>query len=336
MSVVFLLTMNSFLSVKSLNKQVAMQNIWLSIIMPTYNGEKYLRYALNSIENQELTGVEVIAIDDCSTDQTISILENYQHKIPLRVETRKSGNWVSNTNYALSLAKGNYICFLHQDDMWLPQRLSILKKITSEYPEIGLFLHASVFVNAQGNVLGTWNCPLPAYPKIMPSELLIKRLLTQNFISIPGTLFKRNILDQIEKMDETLWYTADWDLWLSMASKTDAVYLPNPLSAFRIHANSQTATRSFNTDDFKKQLESVFQKHFSKIEQSKSKKNIREIAEFSIELNTSLAKILHKEKVNYLDLIALFLKITPFGWYRFFRDSRILERVLPRLKVKLK
>ena len=51
-------------------------------------------------------------------------------------------------------------------------------------------------------------------------------------------------------LDETLWYTADWDLWLKLAAAGPTVYLPRPLAAFRVHPESQTATRSRSADDF--------------------------------------------------------------------------------------
>ena len=99
-----------------------MRSPWLSVIMPTYNGASYLSAALESIAIQLEKDIEVIVVDDGSTDRTISIIRAYTHRFPLRiVERNHSGNWVANTNMGLSLARGEYVSFLHQDDSpWLP------------------------------------------------------------------------------------------------------------------------------------------------------------------------------------------------------------------------
>src|SRR4051812_48632691 len=91
---------------------------WLSVVIPTYNGERYLPATLESVKGQDLSGLELIAIDDGSSDSTVDILENYRDTLPLQIiRGARSGNWVKSTNRALSLAHGEYACFLHQDDL---------------------------------------------------------------------------------------------------------------------------------------------------------------------------------------------------------------------------
>ena len=314
-----------------------MRNPWLSIICPVYNGEKFLPQTLDSIAIQQDKEIECICIDDGSTDSTLAILESFQHKIPIKVVHKNNRNWVANTNHAIQIAKGEYLCFLHQDDIWVSERLSKLRSITKKHPEIGLIIHPSVFISETGLSLGTWNCPLPSYPAITPSQMLIERLLIQNFISIPGTLFKKGIVTQTEGMNEVLWYTADWDFWLQIANKTDAIYIPSLLSGFRIHPNSQTVLGSIHTIDFQKQLEFVLYKHIDKLMVTKSKKEkILKTAEFSIQINVTLAKILHHDKANYLRILFSFLNLGLAQSFHYFRDSRILERIIPRFKENLR
>lgn len=76
-----------------------MSNPWLSVLIPTYNGEKYLAKALNSIAIQDDFDIECLAIDDGSTDETLAILKYFQTQIPLKIVTREpQKNWVANTN----------------------------------------------------------------------------------------------------------------------------------------------------------------------------------------------------------------------------------------------
>ncbi|MEM7592684.1 MAG: glycosyltransferase family 2 protein, partial [Cyanobacteria bacterium P01_A01_bin.83] len=97
---------------------------WLSVIIPTYNGSKYLAAALNSIVVQQEQDLECVVIDDGSTDNTLEIVEQYQQKLKIKLITKaRQGNWVASTNQALKVANGVHACFLHQDDLWLEGRL---------------------------------------------------------------------------------------------------------------------------------------------------------------------------------------------------------------------
>jgi glycosyltransferase involved in cell wall biosynthesis len=314
-----------------------MKQPWLSILIPTYNGAKYLPFALDSIVAQNDLDIECIVVDDGSTDATLAILKDYQHKLPLKiVDRQRQGNWVTNTNYALSLASADYVCFLHQDDIWLRGRLKTFKNLIATYPEINLFLHSSQFIDRQGNYLGLWQCPLPKSPRIADANTVIEKLLIQNFIAIPAPIFKREIALQVGGLDEHLWYTADWDFWLKIVASGQTLYYPKPLAAFRVHPNSQTIARSSSLDDFRQQLEVVAQKYFELWTADRTKKKaVWKVACFSIEVNTTLAGAIHDRKTNFFKLFYSFLALGVPGWYRYLSDSRIWERVFARLRARL-
>ena len=100
---------------------------WLSVVVPTYNGAAHLAEALESIRVQSDDGIEVIAVDDGSTDATPDILERFARSMPLRVvRSDHVGNWVAVTNRGLRMALGAYCSFLHQDDLWMPGRMDAL------------------------------------------------------------------------------------------------------------------------------------------------------------------------------------------------------------------
>jgi glycosyltransferase involved in cell wall biosynthesis len=315
-----------------------MKNPWLSVIIPTYNGEKYLASALDSIVKQADLEIECIVVDDGSTDDTIGIIKSYQTQISLTlIQRERQGNWVINTNYGLKIANADYVCFLHQDDIWLANRLKIIKNLIIKHSEVNLFLHSSQFVDLAGNFLSIWKCPLSSYPKIIDSNTMIEKLLIQNFISIPAPIFKRNIALKVGGLDEKLWYTADWDFWLKIAGHGTTIYYPQPLSCFRVHPNSQTIKRSSNINDFRQQLEKVLEKHFETWEASENtKKSLFKIANFSIDVNTTLAGIIHGEKVNLIKLIFSFIWLGFPGWSQYLYNSRIIDRVYARIKTKLR
>ena len=305
--------------------------------MPIYNGEGYLATALDSIVAQSDNDIEIIAVDGDSTDNTLSILRSYRETLPIQIFQReRTSNWVMKTNQALSQARGEYVCFLHHDDCWLEGRLKVMKQLARQFPDVSILLHPSYYLDQNGNRLGLWKCPLPPSPHIIKPELMMERLLVQNFISIVAPIFKRETAIQAGGMNEGLWYTADWDFWLNLASRSVILYFPRPLSGFRIHPTSQTISQSSQEMDFRNQLDFVTDKYFGIWDApSPLKKKVRKVTEFSNRVNTALAQTVHGRSNHLASLLKAFLVLGPSGWNRYLRDSRILERVSARVKVGL-
>jgi GT2 family glycosyltransferase len=305
---------------------------WLSVIIPTYNGTKYLASALNSVVVQQDEQIECIVIDDGSTDNTLSIVASYQDQLNIKLITQaRQGNWVANTNHALSVASSKYACFLHQDDLWLEGRLQNLKNAIAVYPQATLYLHDAVFIDGKGKPLGLWQCPFAKQEQVISLAQIKEKLLVQNFIAIPTPIFNRQTALDVGALNSELWYTADWDFWLKLASLGETYYIPKPLAAFRVHGDSQTIRRSSSVAEFRQQMRSVVDQHLD----TKPKSEVAKVAFFSTEVNTTLAAMVHGESPNLVKLGLNFLALGPMGWRRYWQDSRIQERVSARLKAKL-
>jgi len=308
---------------------------WLSVIMPTYNGQRYLAAALDSLVEQGDDRFEVIAVDDGSTDGTLDILGQYARKMPLRVERRAHvGNWVANTNLGLALASGEYACVLHQDDCWLPGRLTTLSAMLDRAPDAVLALSPSRYIDQASRTLGIWRCPLPRHGRPLPPALVVERLLVQNFVSMPAPVFRRQAALELGGLSPDLWYTADWDLWLKLAAFGPTLYTPQPLSCFRVHGQSQTIRSSIAGDEFRRQLETVWPDHAGRWEAGgrELSSSARRAARFSIEVNVALAAAFHGRRGGLADLLLRGLCLGPRSWYRYLRDSRLLERVAARCR----
>jgi glycosyltransferase involved in cell wall biosynthesis len=307
---------------------------WLSVIMPTYNGAAYLRQTLASMEGQADDQVEILAVDDGSSDATIAILRDSSQRLPLRILARQRvGNWVANTNFGLAQARGRYACFLHQDDLWLPGRLRQLRRLVDRQPQTAMVLHPSRYIDAQGRDLGAWHSPLRAGH--IDAGPMVEQLLVQNFIAVPAPLFAREAALQVGGLDEALWYTADWDFWLKLAATGPTTYYPRPLAAFRIHSASQTAQGVARAAEMRSQIETVLTRHLPLWEAAHPHcREVGRAARLSLEVNYALAVCAAGARASWLRLASSFLTLGPTGWYRFFRDSRIVERVAARLRAK--
>ena len=307
------------------------------MIVPTYNGQSYLHAALEGIVAQGDDRIEVLAIDDGSTDRTLAILDEYTTRLPLEVIPRPHfGNWTTTTNIALSRARGDHACFLHQDDCWLPGRLEVLKRLLTEHPRAALFLHPSWFIDVEGRRVGRWRCPLPRDGRPVASDFVLERLLVQNFISIPAPLFRRETVLALGGLDETLWYTADWDLWLKLVATGETVHWPEPLSCFRIHPLSQTVRASSQSARFRSQMERVFERHMARWKPSRRrvKRQVAKAGRFSAAVNTAMVAHFHGQRAHLGRLAWQALALGPGGWRRFLRDSRIVERTRARLRTR--
>jgi len=306
---------------------------WLSVLLPTYNGCAYLASALESVAAQGDPDIEIIAVDDGSTDTTVAVLQSYAGRLPLRIfQTGKIGKWAANTNYALGYARGEHLCLLHQDDLWLPGRLGVLKRLLRNHPGAVMLLHPSWYIDAAGRRVGFWPCPLPAGRPLPPAAVL-GRLLVQNFIAAPAPLFRKDAAAGVGGLDPDLWYATDWDLWLKLAAAGPTVYHPRPLTAFRIHTASQSLVCSKRVETVERELTTVLEKHLRVWERlAPEEPAVRRAASFSVEVNSQLLGWYHGHSPRRVALLRRFLALGPAAWHRYFHDSCVVARVLARLR----
>ena len=311
-----------------------MTSPWLSVLMPTYDGASYLRAALDSVAAEGDPGIQCIAVDDGSTDDTVAILDGYRDRLDLEiVERPHAGNWVANTNLALQRARGEFACLLHQDDVWLPGRLKAIKNAVAGNPSVDLFLHPSWFIDSQGRRLGPWCCPLPKTPAVLDAATILPRLLVQNFLAIPAPVFRTATAREIGGLDEALWYTADWDFWLKLSAAGRTLCLSDRLACFRVHPEAQTNRRSIDIADYRRQHELVLQRHLSTLEiDERGRRAVRNCAKLSIAVNTMLAGRYHGTHPSLTTPAMAMLRAGPLGVWRYFHYSRIYERVSARRK----
>jgi hypothetical protein len=230
------------------------------------------------------------------------------------------------------LASADHVCWLHQDDLWLPGRANAVRTWISAAPDAALHLAPSAIVDRDANNLGLWRCPLPGGRRL-ERDMVIRRLIVQNFIAAPAPVFRRQAWLACGGMDEELWYTGDWDAWLKLASTGPVIYHDQVTTAFRIHEGSQTVAGSRDLADFKSQMETVLDRHLPRVS---GDRKIGLIARTSIAINTALAASARGQAGALWQPIAKLMRLGPAGTYHYLRDSRIVERVVPRLRANLR
>ncbi len=307
---------------------------WLSAIVPSHNGERWLAAALQSVVDQNDPGIEVIVIDSSDTPDSLEIVERYADRLAIRACRR--GDllpWMDKTNFAAAVARGDWICMLHQDDLWLPGRSAAVRRWLAAAPAGVMHLHPSYIVDDAGRRRGLWRCPLPDAGAAVPPQLLLERLLVQNFIAIPAPTIRREAYLAVGGLDAQLWYTADWDLYLKLAAAGEVHYHDQALACYRIHGSSLTSSGSRNLDDFRAQMQTVVERHGARL--GAAGRRVRRTAMASIEVNVALAAASQGKFAPLPTAMARILALGPCGMRSYLHASRIVERAYPRLRARL-
>lgn len=308
-----------------------MSTPWLSVVMPTYNGEHYLRETFASLAEQDEGGFECVVIDGGSTDATRDIIDEYARRVPVRLFTRPElPNWVSKTNFGFAQATAPYVCMLHHDDVWRPGRVAAVRRALDRHPDATLVLHSALLIDSTGRRVGQWRCPLLTEPKVYDASELLEHLMVQNFIAIPSPTFRREAALAVGGIDGSLWYTGDWDFYLKLARTGATVYLDEPLASFRLHGASLTMRGSADLAAFRHQLDTVLERHIDAVSPPERQARVQRVARTSNEINAALAAAVHGSYRLLPGAVGSLLALGPSGWRRYLRDSRIFERVVSR------
>lgn len=208
----------------------------VSVIMPVYNGERYLHQALESILTQTFTDFEFIIIDDGSTDNTWDILTEFARQDTRVVLHRNPKNLhlIRTLNKGLTLARGEYIARQDADDISLPERLAAQVSYLQHHPEVGLLGTAYYRLYDQGQLS-------LRQPPITDTEIRWK-LLFGNIWCHPSMMFRRRILEDNEPFRREFVHVEDYELWTRLVKQTRAYTLPTPLVLYRVHEGSICTT----------------------------------------------------------------------------------------------
>lgn len=313
----------------------------MSVILPVYNGACYLEQALDSIRNQRagLENIEIIATDDASSDVSPHILDAATASLPLTVISgARRGNWVASTNLALARASGEYVCFLHQDDRFLPDKLDALRAAAKCHPDVDVFAHPVRFINAAGRSIGTWTFPT-SVGRLRPAEWF-PPLLVQNNLAVPGVMFRRSLLDAVGPLDESLRYTADWDFWLRLAARRDLVLLRPCLAEYRIHSEAQTVGFAQKQTEYAENLRTVLARHIGTLVTldgigDRKAAAFRSLAALGVDVNLWLASRITDKPQPTAVLVRAFRAAGIRNSARYLPLSRVVARALARLRANV-
>lgn len=194
----------------------------ISVIMPVFNSEKYIREAIDSILSQTFTDFEFIIIDDASTDSTMDIIQSYVDKRIMVIHNSINlGNYASR-NIGLKKAKGKYIAVMDADDQAFPDRFIIQYKYMEENPDV-LVCGSRFYIN---------NCVVE---KPLTYEDIQIALLQDNCFLHSSLFIRKEVISDIGGYNEEYYYSSDYDLLCNISLVGRIVNLPDILMRYRTH-----------------------------------------------------------------------------------------------------
>lgn len=206
----------------------------ISVVIPAYNAEGFIRATLESVLRQNVKDLEVVVVDDGSADQTREVVSSFGPMVTLVTGPRRGVSAARNTG--VSVCRGLYVAFMDHDDLWEPGKLARQAAILDADPRAAL-----VFTQAR---VEREHCLVEIFPQIPdPARLLSaahENLLHWNYIPMSSVMARRASLPAGEgegPFDSRFRFSEDWDLWLRMAATSGPgalAFIPEPLTRYQI------------------------------------------------------------------------------------------------------
>lgn len=232
-----------------------------SIIIPVYNQAEFLPEAVASALRQSWPNLEILIIDDASTDGTSSVISRYKGNPRISACRNPENLDCARTfNRGIALAQGKYFGILAADDTWEPTFLERCISALERHPEAAFAYTRLNLIKHRGRKKPRTPDRIPHVSDCCCDEFCnIVRML--NPIPHHATVVRKSALEEVGGYDEDLVTTHDWDLWLRLAEKFKVVFINEPLSNYRVHSGNVSKTRSHRGEKEKyilKLLDRVF------------------------------------------------------------------------------
>ncbi len=209
----------------------------ISVIIPIFNNQKTINKTLNSVLKQTLSNLEIIVINDGSTDESLEKIATIKDP-RVQVFSYPNAGVAVSRNRGIERARGEYISFLDADDLWTPDKLEAQLKALQENPHAAVAYSWTDYIDEAGNFLYHGS-------HISINGDVTAKLLFKNFIENGSNpLIRRHALVKVGEFDSSLSPAEDWDMWLRLAARYHFVAVPQPQILYRMSPSASSANIS--------------------------------------------------------------------------------------------
>ncbi len=215
-----------------------MTNPLVTCVIPCFNRPDYVRVAIDSVLAQTYQPIEIIVVDDGSTDDTPQVLATYGDRIC--VIRQENAGTAAARNTGIAASHGNYLAWLDSDDAWLPNKIAAQVQVAEEHPEAAVVYTTCQAVDSGGNP------PPPvetiAVPPAVLRDDIMRMMVVESEVMPSSCLVRRDALDAVG------WFRADylaedWELHFRLARRFKFMQIDAPLTRYRVHESAKSKDR---------------------------------------------------------------------------------------------
>jgi len=261
----------------------------ISVLMPVYNGEKYIEEAIKSVLNQTFTDFELLIINDGSTDKTEEIIFSFEDKRIRYIKNETNLKLIATLNKGISICSGKFIIRMDADDICEPQRFEKQIRFMEKHPDTGVCGTWAKVIDSQNNISG--KIINPTTPEFISISLLFTIPLVHPSVCFRASVLKQNLYDNVP-------HAEDYELWRRLNDQTKMANLPEYLLQYRWHNSNISKEKQTIQEDSKKM---IIRKELAKLNLHPTEEELR-IHCLSFSLYSFGNKI--KKEINVKDLKA--------------------------------
>jgi len=220
-------------------------NPLISVVIPTFNRENTILYCLNSVLAQTYENIEVIVVDDCSTDDTVAVVKRYHDPRIRCIVLEKNSGAQAARNRGIKEAKGDWIAFQDSDDEWLPDKLERQIKALSrvEFDPYTVVHSNTIKYEYKNDTKRLWKLPVVEGK----SKKIYPVLLASPGPTFPSLLASKSALERINYLDENVSSYQEWDTFIRLAKYCRFIHIREPLFVYHLH-NEDTISKDTRRD----------------------------------------------------------------------------------------
>lgn len=222
----------------------------ISVIIPTYNRVNYLRISVNSVIQQTYKNIEIIIVDDCSTDNTENIINRVQDKRIRYLRNKENIGAGASRNRGIKEAKGEFIAFLDDDDEWLPKKLEKQMLLFNLLPDdYGLVYCGHIIYDMNGDLIGR--------KKSQYRGNVLREILNGCILGGSTPLIRKTVFSKVGYNNSNLKSSIDWEMWIRIAENYKFDFVDEYLVKYIIHEDQISTKRKNRIED----LELIYKSH---------------------------------------------------------------------------
>lgn len=204
----------------------------VSVILPCYNGARWIREAIESVLAQTYKDFELIIVDDGSTDSSGKIVSLYSNDARVCYIYQKNRGFSAAINKGIRESSGDFVGFIGQDDLWMPKKLKEQVNYLRKHQNVDLVHSNYYIIDLEGKIVKKRNTKMQEPPSTGEN---VKELFLGNFIAFETVLVRKKSLEEVGVFDERMIAFSDHDMWLRIAGSSNIGYIDLPLVKKRHH-----------------------------------------------------------------------------------------------------